>query len=84
MAAAQKRREPLCRMCAAQGLVVAATVADHIIPHRDDPGLFWNGELQSLCEHCHNSVKKRLEDSGVLVGCALDGRPIDPNHHWNQ
>lgn len=52
--------EPLCRMCKANGLVVAATVADHIVPHRGDRALFL-GELQSLCVHCHSSVKQREE-----------------------
>ena len=54
------RGEPLCRMCAAQGLVTAATVADHITPHRGDPELF-DGPLQSLCDPCHSSAKQREE-----------------------
>jgi 5-methylcytosine-specific restriction endonuclease McrA len=60
-AADQLEREPLCRMHKAKGKAVAATVADHVVPHRGDPDLFWDGELQSLCGHCHSSAKQRQE-----------------------
>lgn len=59
---AQLRAYPLCRYCERQGRVTAATVADHIIPHRGDPSLF-AGPLQSLCATCHNTVK-RAEERG--------------------
>jgi len=36
-------------------------LVDHVIPHRGDAGLFWFGELQSLCKHCHDSKKQRAE-----------------------
>lgn len=58
--AAHLSGEPLCRMCLANGRVVAATVADHIVPHRGDRALFM-GALQSLCVHCHSSVKQKEE-----------------------
>jgi len=35
------REHPLCLMCQAQGRVEAATVVDHITPHRGDQSLFW-------------------------------------------
>jgi 5-methylcytosine-specific restriction protein A len=57
--------EPLCRLHAKQGRVAKATVADHVVPHRGDETLFWDGELQSLCGPCHNSVKQREERSGA-------------------
>lgn len=57
-------------MCADRGVVTAATVVDHVIPHRGDKDLFFaSNNLQSLCEHCHNSHKQRQEKSGVLAGC---------------
>lgn len=58
---AQLRSEPMCAYCARQGFVTPATVADHIVPHRGDPELFENGELQSLCASCHSSAKQREE-----------------------
>jgi 5-methylcytosine-specific restriction endonuclease McrA len=45
----------------AKGQAVRASVADHKVPHRGDAELFWKGELQSLCAHCHSSAKQREE-----------------------
>lgn len=56
---------PLCVMCKAEGRVTAATVVDHIKPHRGDMLLFWNRDnWQSLCATCHSARKQRLERSG--------------------
>jgi hypothetical protein len=49
---AQLAAEPLCRMCLAAGQIQAANIADHVVPHRGDLDLFWNGALQSLCATC--------------------------------
>jgi 5-methylcytosine-specific restriction protein A len=54
----QLQIEPLCRMCKSEGRITAASVADHVIPHRGDINSFWLGELQSLCTFHHNSTKK--------------------------
>jgi 5-methylcytosine-specific restriction endonuclease McrA len=82
--AAQLEQYPFCRLCEATGRMTIATVADHVIPHRDDPELFWGGDLQSLCSTCHDAVKQTQEKTGALRGAALDGRPLDPDHHWNK
>lgn len=77
------RKNPLCRMHAKLGQLVAATVVDHIEPHRGDSAKFWDkANHQPLCENCHNSHKQRLERGGRVVGCDLSGVPVDPNHHW--
>lgn len=68
--------EPLCRMCAQVGRVTAATVADHVVPHKGSLTLFWSGALQSLCKSCHDSHKQREERSGRAVGCDINGRPF--------
>lgn len=53
---------PLCVMCKARGVVTAATVVDHVVPHRGNQSLFWDrSNWQSLCEHCHNAHKQRQE-----------------------
>jgi 5-methylcytosine-specific restriction endonuclease McrA len=72
----QLAREPLCRMCALLGRVTAATVADHVTPHRGDLALFFGGELQSLCASCHSSAKQAIEKGGTLKGCDTEGNPI--------
>lgn len=81
---AQLNAEPFCAFCAAQGRTTAATVADHVIPHRGDLDLFWFGELQSLCEPCHSVGKQRIESFGYDSAAGLDGYPIDPNHPANR
>jgi hypothetical protein len=68
---AQLTAEPLCAICLKEGRVTAATVADHVTPHRGNADLFWNGPLQSLCDEapwrCHSRVKQ-LEERGAQAG----------------
>lgn len=72
-------------MCQERGRITAATVVDHITPHKGDTALFWDqSNWQSLCASCHNSHKQRLEKSGRVNGCDADGFPADPNHHWKR
>ena len=76
---------PLCVYCERDDRVTAASVVDHVIPHRGDMTLFWDRtNWQSLCKHCHDSHKQRFEKSGRVFGCTEDGQPIDPAHGWNQ
>lgn len=60
---AQLADEPLCRTCRADGVVKAATIADHVIPHRGDWELFIGGGLQSLCKPHHDSTKRAEENA---------------------
>ena len=42
---------PCCAMCAQRGVVAAATVVDHVVPHRGDMALFWRrSNWQPLCK----------------------------------
>jgi 5-methylcytosine-specific restriction protein A len=54
----QLASHPLCTFCLARGLVVPATVADHVEPHHGDRSKFWLGTLQSLCATCHSRDKR--------------------------
>lgn len=66
-------RNPLCKFCGSKGLIVEASVVDHINPHKGDINKFFDiNNLQSLCAHCHNSTKQRLEKSGEF-GCDING-----------
>jgi 5-methylcytosine-specific restriction enzyme A len=76
----QLQQQPLCALCLQEHRVTAATVADHVVPHKGDYDLFWHGALQSLCAHHHNSLKKHIETRGYSSACDVDGRPIDPKH----
>ncbi len=56
------RSHPLCRYCERTGLVTAATVVDHIEPHRGNQTLFWDkNNWQSLCATHHSRDKQREE-----------------------
>lgn len=75
--ARQLAAHPLCCMCCDERKVVAATVCDHVKPHRGDEALFWSGPFQSLCANHHNSAKQRIEKGGrarPIIG--VDGWPV--------
>lgn len=56
----------LCRMCAAEGRTVAATVVDHIVPHKGDQRLMWDeANWQPLCKLHHDSDKQKQEKAGA-------------------
>src|SRR4051812_36990409 len=57
----QLQDHPLCRMCAARGLVEPARVVDHVEPHKGNWTSFVTGRLQSLCKTCHDSSKRIVE-----------------------
>lgn len=60
----QLTQEPLCCICIDDGRTVQATVVDHIVPHKGDQALMWDGNNhQSLCKSCHDR-KTATEDGG--------------------
>lgn len=78
-------QHPQCVMCERDGRITAATVVDHIKPHRGDQVLMWDQDnWQSLCASHHNSTKQRAERRGYQVGCDAAGRPLDANHPWRK
>lgn len=81
---AQLAREPLCRMCQEAGVIAAATVCDHVEPHKGDPEKFFAGPFQSLCEPHHNSSKQREEARGFSSAVGPDGWPLDERHPANR
>lgn len=78
---AQLAKQPLCVFCQRKGKTVAATVVDHIRPHRGDINLFSDPDnLQSLCKACHDGEKQAIEKTGYSKACGVDGWPLDPEH----
>jgi len=68
---------PLCKFCAAQGKITAASVVDHITPHRGDPSLFWDkSNWQPLCSVHHQATKQAIEKGKDVRLIGLDGYPI--------
>ena len=50
------RGEPLCRFCAAAGLVVAASEVDHVVPIAQAPQRRLDrSNLRPLCKPCHSA-----------------------------
>lgn len=76
------RANPFCAFHRQRGELVAATVVDHIVPHRGDYTLFWRrSNWQPLCDACHSSLKQR-EERGGAAGFDADGVPLGVGHHW--
>lgn len=67
--AAFLREHPVCARCSALGRVVAAVVADHVVPLKDGGARFDWSNLQALCVSCHNSKTAR-ETAGRRVNGA--------------
>jgi 5-methylcytosine-specific restriction protein A len=54
--------EPNCRRCAEEGIIFPALLVDHITPVKQG-GSFWSkGNLQPLCNRCHEA-KSHAEGS---------------------
>jgi 5-methylcytosine-specific restriction protein A len=69
--AAYLARHPLCVPCKAAGRLQAATVVDHVLPHCNDPVLFWDeANWAALCKPCHDAKTVREGRWG--------GRPRSP------
>ena len=84
-AKAQLQRIPWCEPCRALKRSRPATVANHVIPHRGDPWLFWHGALESACVDCHNQAIQKAEVQGFRVDAVdADGWPADPDHPFNR
>lgn len=62
-----RAENPLCVHCLAVNRISAATVVDHVVPHKGDMRLFWDrSNWQALCETCHNR-KTATEDKGTWL-----------------
>ena len=73
---------PFCAYCDAASIVKAATIADHIKPHKGNLSRFYDASnLQSLCKKCHDSIKARIENRSYDFGCDVNGLPVN-RKHW--
>lgn len=56
-----------CQMCNRIEGNTSKLVADHKVPHRGRPELFWDeNNLWTLCNRCHSSTKQKMEHGGDL------------------
>jgi hypothetical protein len=58
----QLAQHPLCKMCEEDGVTSAATIADHVTPHKGDRTAFYTSPLQSLCKPHHDRVGRRASN----------------------
>jgi 5-methylcytosine-specific restriction enzyme A len=91
MRTAQLARQPWCERCEAEGRGrVVATDMNHIVPFMQPDGkpdykLFGDPKNhESLCRTCHQAHGARTDRDASPLGSGSDGRPLDPNHPWNQ
>ena len=76
---------PLCVMCAKENRVTAASVVDHIVPHKQDQRMFWDtANWQPLCKSHHDGTKQQIERRGYSAEIGGDGWPTDPQHPANR
>jgi 5-methylcytosine-specific restriction enzyme A len=67
-------REPTCRLCAAEGIVKAATVPDHIQP-LGKGGLDVDENVRGLCDDHHREVTAEEFGHKARPKIREDGRP---------
>ncbi len=61
-------------ICQATGVLLVgglntwnSPIADHKVPHRGDPELFWDPDnVWAVCKRWHDSEKQRLEKRGLV------------------
>jgi 5-methylcytosine-specific restriction protein A len=57
-------RNPLCAECQQMGRLTAATIVDHVIPHKGDTRLFWDMDnWEAICKS-HHDQKTASQDGG--------------------
>jgi 5-methylcytosine-specific restriction protein A len=62
----QLQVEPLCRMCASEGRLTAASVADHVIPHRGDINSFGLVSCR-VCALSITTARRRSSSSAAMT-----------------
>jgi 5-methylcytosine-specific restriction protein A len=69
---------PLCKHCQDKDMIVAATIVDHIIPHRGDQSRFWDQDnWQPLCKSCHD-----IKTATVTANCRPRFYPTTKRVGW--
>lgn len=69
-------REPLCRLCAAQGRVRVATIADHVVALVNG-GADDETNLAPICADCHRQKTARDLGHRQRQATGADGWPIE-------
>lgn len=79
------RQHPLCQRCMAKGIVTAATVVNHVVPHKGNLQRFFDqGNWEAICAPHHDRDAQSEERRGYSTEVGLDGFPTDPKHPANR
>lgn len=62
-----------CQICGATGAVAGKLVCDHARGHppNEDEDMFWRGPFQTVCENCHNTVRKTEDTERYNAAIAM-------------
>ena len=75
----QRKMQPLCEACKAEGQTEIATHCHHVVEHHGNETLFWFGELRSLCLRHHLQAHgRKMREFSTEIGS--DGWPVDARH----
>ncbi|WP_449391053.1 HNH endonuclease signature motif containing protein [Eoetvoesiella caeni] len=75
-------RDPICRHCWDDyERITPSTDVDHVDNNPANNDL---DNLQGLCHSCHSRKTNVDRGRSVAHGCDAQGRPLCPDHHWNQ
>ena len=75
------RHDPCCQICEQHNVDTIATVVHHIKEIETHPELrLVMSNLMSLCHDCHEALHGRL----TVVGCDVNGIPLNLSHEWNK
>jgi 5-methylcytosine-specific restriction enzyme A len=75
------KSSPLCELCEQQDIDTPVDVVHHIKSIEEAPELrLVMSNLMSLCRDCHEAIHGRK----ILIGCGVDGLPLNPTHGWRK
>lgn len=62
-----------CQICGAVGAAAGKLVCDHARGHppNEDEAMFWRGPFQTVCENCHNTVRKTEDTERYNAAIAM-------------
>ena len=87
---ALRRDRYRCVICSNSVAGKGMARVDHILPVSTHPHLALHlANVRSLCPRCDNQGHRekgegRSERNARFSAFNSDGRPLDPNHHWNR
>ena len=81
----QLKKHPLCAFHLKRSKIVEATVVHHVRPKdKDNIATFFRGPSSRCANRVTTSAGQKEDKRGYVMGCDINGVPLDPEHHWNK